>query len=167
MNDGADRRLLALLCGDVVGYSRLLAADEDGAIRQLAQRRELVSTLIVAYDGRLVDFAGDNFLAEFSSVVRAVNCALAIQHTIALETRRAEVDRRMQFRIGAHVGEVRIEGDRLFGDTVNIVARLEGAAEAGGICLSQQTLEQVSRLVKNQVRTRWISPGKAGRRLAI
>jgi adenylate cyclase len=151
MSEGAKRRLLALLSGDVAGYSRLMAADEDYTIRQLAQRRELVSSLIVAHSGRLVDFAGDNFLAEFGRVVRAVNCALAIQHTFAMENRGPDVDRRVQFRSGAHVGEVRIEGERLFGDTVNIAARREGAAEADGIGLSRQTLEQVSNHVAVEI----------------
>lgn len=138
------RQLLAMLSGDVAGYSRLMAADEDATVKMLASHRDFISITVVSHHGRLVDFTGDNFLAEFGSAVDAIRCAAQIQMAIHRRSLDIPVERRMQFRLGAHLGDVRIEGDRIYGDPVNIAARLEGLAEVGGICLSKQMVEQIS-----------------------
>lgn len=138
-----EHRLLALLSGDVVGYSRLIAADQDGTISTLATHREQISRTVVSNHGRLVDFTGDNFLAEFGSALHAVRCAAAIQHAIHRQYDGRAPDECMYFRIGAHVGDVRIEGDRIYGEAVVIASRLEGVSEPGGICLSQQLVDQI------------------------
>ena len=143
MNSGR-RQLLAILSGDVAGYSRLMALDEEATIKTLAIRRNTVGNLVVGNHGRLVDFTGDNFLAEFDSAINALRSAIEIQHSIQAEHADTPEERRMSFRIGAHVGDVRIDGDRIYGDAVNIAARLEGLSEIGGICLSRQILDQVS-----------------------
>jgi len=143
MNSAADRRLAAILCGDVFGYSRLMEEDEDGTVRTLRAWREQIGTLIAEYRGRLVDFSGDNFLAEFPAARDAVACARDIQRVLHARNAGLAPARRMEFRIGAHLGDVRTEGDRLFGDGVNIAARLQTLAEPGGICLSAAMHEQV------------------------
>ncbi|HEY8120858.1 MAG TPA: adenylate/guanylate cyclase domain-containing protein [Myxococcota bacterium] len=139
----ADRRLAAILSADVAGYSRLMADDEDATIRTLRAWREQVATLIAEHRGRLVDFTGDNFLAEFPSARDAVECALEIQRV--LESRNVALPdaRRMRFRIGAHLGDVRVEDGRLFGDGVNTAARMQQLSEAGGLCLSAMVVEAV------------------------
>ncbi len=143
MNTGK-RQLLAMLSGDVAGYSRLMAADEEATVKMLAAYRDVISITVVSHHGRLVDFTGDNFLAEFGSAVDAIRCAAQIQITLHSRSLDVPAERRMQFRLGAHLGDVRIEGDRIYGDAVNIAARLEGLAEVGGICLSKQMIEQIS-----------------------
>ena len=145
MNDGSiDHRSLAILNGDVAGYSRLMANDEDATVRMLAVQRDSIGAAVLANHGRLVDFTGDNFLAEFGSALHAVLCALEIQRTNHAKSAGLAVEQRMSFRLGAHVGAVRIDGERIYGDAVNIAARLESFSEAGGICLSQQVLDQIS-----------------------
>lgn len=138
------RQLLAMLSGDVAGYSRLMAADEDATIKTLAAHRDTIGIAVVSHHGRLVDFTGDNFLAEFGSAVDAVHCAVQIQHTLHARSADIPAERRMNFRLGAHLGDVRIEGERIYGDAVNIAARLEGLSEVGGICLSKQMVDQIS-----------------------
>ena len=138
-----ERRLLAILNGDVVGFSRLMAADQEGTIRRLAAHRDTIGITVVANHGRLVDFTGDNFLAEFGSAVHAMRCAVEIQHSIHVRDADTPSERRMNFRLGAHVGDVRIEGQLIFGDPVNIAARLQSLSEIGGVCLSRQILDQV------------------------
>ena len=120
------RKLTAILSADVQGYSRLMGEDEDATIRTLTTYRELMSTLIQKHRGRVVDSPGDNLLAEFASVVDAVECAVAVQKE--LETRNADLDksRRMEFRIGINLGDAIDEKERIYGDGVNIAARLEG-----------------------------------------
>ena len=137
------RRLAAILSADVAGYSRLMAGDEDATIATLGEYRSAITALVGDHGGRLVDFTGDNFLSEFASAVDAVRCAVAIQQ--ALRPRNASLPdgRRMQFRIGIHLGDVRVEGERIFGDGVNIAARLEGLAEPGGICISSNVHDLV------------------------
>ncbi len=137
------RKLSAILSADVVGYSRLMGHDEVATIRTLNAYRDSMVTLIQQYRGRVVDAIGDNLLAEFGSAVDAVNCAVEIQRD--LEKRNAELadDRKMKFRIGANVGDVVEEKGRIYGDGVNIAARLEGLAEAGGICISGRVYDQV------------------------
>ncbi|MBI2801646.1 MAG: hypothetical protein HYX63_15470 [Gammaproteobacteria bacterium] len=147
-----ERRLLAILSGDVVGYSRLMTADESATIVMLAAARDAIGHAVLAHHGRIVDFTGDNFLAEFSSAVHAVYAALAIQRAIAVRTADVPTAQRMVFRLGAHLGDVRIVGERLYGNGVNIAARLEGLAPAGGICLSRQFYEQVEAQISISVR---------------
>jgi TolB-like protein/class 3 adenylate cyclase len=139
----ADRRLAAILSADVSGYSRLMADDEDATVRTLRAWREQVSALIAEHRGRLADFTGDNFLAEFPAARDAVECALEIQRVIAVRNAALPEARRMRFRIGAHLGDVRHEDGRLFGDGVNVAARLQPLAEPGGLCLSAALVEQV------------------------
>ena len=126
-----ERKLAAIFSTDVQGYSRLMGEDEVETIRTITAYREVITTLIQQHRGRVVDSPGDNLLAEFTSVVEAVQCAVAIQREI--KTRNAELPphRRMEFRIGLNLGDVITEGERIYGDGVNIAARLEGLAEAG------------------------------------
>ncbi len=138
-----ERKLAAILSADVKGYSRLMAADEVATVRTLTAYRELMGSLIPQHRGRVVDATGDNLLAEFPSVVDAVLCAAEIQQ--ALKARNAELPepRRMEFRIGINLGDVIIEAERIYGDGVNVAARVEGLAEPGGICLSGTAYDQV------------------------
>jgi class 3 adenylate cyclase len=139
----ADRRLAAILSADVAGYSRLMADDEDATVRTLRAWREQVAALIAEHRGRLADFTGDNFLAEFAAARDAVECALEIQRVIEARNSALPEARRMRFRIGAHLGDVRHEDGRLFGDGVNIAARLQPLAEPGGLCISSALAEMV------------------------
>ncbi len=138
-----ERKLTAILSADVKGYSRLMSEDEEATIRTLTAYREVMATLIRQHRGRVVDSPGDNLLAEFTSAVDAVEGAVAIQQE--LNTRNAELpaNRQMAFRIGINVGDVVVEGERLYGDGVNIAARLESLAEGGGICISGTVYDQV------------------------
>lgn len=138
-----ERRLAAILSADVKGYSRLMGEDEVATVRTLTAHRKVMSALIQAHRGRVVDSPGDNLLAEFSSVLDALECAVAVQKE--LKERNAELpsSRRMEFRIGINLGDVIVEGERIYGDGVNIAARLESLAEAGGICISGTVYDQV------------------------
>src|SRR2546428_9753549 len=138
-----ERKLTAILSADVKGYSRLMGEDEEATIRTLTAYREIMTTLIQQQHGRVVDSPGDNLLAEFASVVDAVRCAMEIQQ--ALHTKNADLpaQRKMEFRIGINLGDVVIEGERLYGEGVNIAARVEGLAEPGGLCISGAVYEQV------------------------
>src|SRR5205809_1052563 len=140
---GMERKLAAILSADVKGYSRLMGGDEEATIRTLTAYREVIATLIQQHRGRVVDSPGDNLLAEFASVVDAVRCAVEIQQE--LKPRNAELpdQRKMEFRIGINLGDVVVEGERLYGDGVNIAARLEGLAEPGGICISGTVYDQI------------------------
>src|SRR6266850_168837 len=131
-----ERKLTAILSADVQGYSRLMGEDEAATIHTLTTYREVMTTLIQQHRGRVVDSPGDNLLAEFASAGDAVQGALAIQR--ALRARNAELpdNRKMAYRIGINVGDVVVEGERIYGDGVNIAARLESLAEGGGLCLS-------------------------------
>src|SRR5260221_2309253 len=142
-NDVVIRKLTAILSADVKGYSRLMGDDEVATIRILALYRAFMTTSIQQSRGRVIDSPGDNLLAEFASVVDAVQCAVNIQQ--GLKERNAELPpaRRMEFRIGINVGDVIVEGERIYGDGVNIAARLESLAEGGGICISSGVQEQV------------------------
>ena len=134
---GLQRRLAAILAADVAGYSRLMAADEGRTLAQLkADRREAVDPAIVDHRGRIVKLMGDGLLVEFASVVDAVECAAAMQRALAARNAALPADRRMALRIGVHLGDVILEDGDIFGDGVNIAARLEGLAEPGGIALS-------------------------------
>jgi TolB-like protein/class 3 adenylate cyclase len=143
-----ERKLAAILSADVVGYSRLMAEDEAATIRTLTAYREQVSVLVSEHRGRVVDFRGDDFLAEFPTALDAVTCAVEIQRVLRARNLGLPPDRRLEFRIGVHLGDIRVEEERIYGDGVNIAARLEGLAEAGGICISRTVHEQVQRRVE-------------------
>jgi adenylate cyclase len=140
---GAERKLAAILSADVVGYSRLMAEDEDATVRALCDHRDAIAALVGQHRGRVVDSPGDNVLAEFPAATDAVQCAVEIQRVLEVRNAPLPESRRMQFRIGVHLGELRVEGDRVYGDGVNIAARLEGLAEPGAICISGTVHEQV------------------------
>ena len=145
MREPVERRLAAILAADVAGYSRLMGADEEGTLERLkGHRRELVDLKVKEHRGRIVKTTGDGMLVEFPSVVDAVRCAVEVQR--GMVDRNAEVpeDKRITFRIGVNLGDVIIDGDDIYGDGVNIAARLETLAEPGGIC--------VARTVRNQIR---------------
>jgi len=141
--EGTKRKLAAILSADVKEYSRLMSQDERGTIRTLTTYKEAMSTLIQEYKGRVVDAPGDNLLAEFGSVVDAVNCAVEIQRELAERNAELPPARQMEFRIGINLGDVVQEQGRIYGDGVNIAARVEGLAEGGGICISGTAYDQV------------------------
>jgi len=137
------RKLAAIFSADVEGYSRLMGDNEEFTIRTLNNYRETMKMLIEQHRGRVVDATGDNLLAEFASVVDAVNGAAAIQQKLAERNAGIPAKRKMQFRIGVNLGDVVVEGDRIYGDGVNIAARMEGLAAGGGICISGTAYDQV------------------------
>ena len=141
--EGFKRKLAAIFSADVVGYSRLMDDDEEATVQTLNAYRNLMTKLIQQYRGRVVDTTGDNLLAEFTSAVDAVNCAVEVQRELAEYNTELPYERKMEFRIGVNVGDVIEEGDRIYGDGVNIAARIEGLAEAGGICISGRVYDQV------------------------
>jgi adenylate cyclase len=139
-----ERRLAAILAADVVGYTRLMGDDEAGTLRCLTELREQVlGPLIAEHRGRLVKLMGDGLLIEFSSVVDAVACAVDWQKAVSRHEAASDSDKRLRFRIGVNLGDVMVEGEDLYGDGVNIAARLEGHAEPGGICISGDAYRQV------------------------
>jgi class 3 adenylate cyclase len=139
-----ERRLAAILAADVAGYSRLMSRDEAGTLKSLqAHRAELIEPAIARHHGRVVKLMGDGILAEFGSVVEAVECAAEIQRDMAIRNAAVPEDRRLGFRIGVHLGDVITQGDDIYGDGVNIAARLEGLAEAGGLCISGTVYDQI------------------------
>jgi adenylate cyclase len=142
-DEGFKRKLTAILSADVVGYSRLMGQDEDITVQTLTKYRDVITSLITDHKGRVVDSPGDNILAEFVSVVNSLRCAWDVQQEI--KSRNAELphNHRMTFRIGINLGDVIEEGDRIYGDGVNIAARLEGLAEEGGICISGAVYDQI------------------------
>jgi adenylate cyclase len=142
-NAGVIRKLAVILAADVAGYSRLMAADEEGTLGALNARRQVIDELIARHHGRIFTTAGDSVMAEFASAVEAVRCAAAIQQEV--ERRNADLPeaRRMLFRVGVNLGDVMVNGDNLFGDGVNVAARLEGVAEPGGICISAAVHDQI------------------------
>jgi adenylate cyclase len=137
------RKLTAILSADVKGYSRLMSEDEAGTIRTLNAYKEMMANLIQQHHGRVVDAPGDNLLAEFASVVDAVQCAVEIQQVLRAKNPLLPENRRMEFRIGINLGDVIEEEGKIFGDGVNIAARLESLADAGGICISGTGFDQV------------------------
>ena len=132
------RKLAAILCADVVGYSRLMGADESGTLARLkAHRKELIDPTIAKHDGRMVKLMGDGALVEFSSVVDALACAVDVQRGMTERNHNEPSEQRIEFRIGINLGDVIIEGDDIYGDGVNVAARLEGLSDPGGICISE------------------------------
>ena len=137
------RKLVAILSADVKGYSRLMGEDEEGTIRTLNAYKEVITGFIQKYQGRVVGTAGDSMLVEFPSVVDAVRCAVGIQEELKDRNKGLSEGRRMEFRIGVNLGDVVEDGDTIYGDGVNIAARLESLADAGGICISGTAFDQV------------------------
>jgi len=138
-----ERKLTAILCADVFGYSRLMGECEEATLRTLSSYRKLVDSLIEQHHGRFVNSAGDSVLAEFASVVNAVQCAAEIQNTLKAENAPLLPERRMEFRIGVNLGDVMVDGEQIYGDGVNVAARLESLADPGGICVSGTVCEHL------------------------
>jgi adenylate cyclase len=142
-DEGFKRKLAAILSADVEGYSRLMDDDEEATVRTLKSYRAVINDLVQQYRGRIVDSPGDNILAEFNSVVDAVNCAVEIQRDLAERNTELAYNRQMQLRIGVNLGDVIEDDGNIYGDGVNIAARVESLAEAGGICISGRAYDQV------------------------
>ena len=141
--EGFKRKLTVIFSADAVGYSRLMGEDEAATVRTITSYRTVISTLIKQHNGTVIDSPGDNLLAEFVSVVDAVQCAVTVQKELESRNKELPENRRMHFRIGINLGDVIQEGNRIYGDGVNIAARLEGLAEPGGICISKTTFEHI------------------------
>jgi adenylate cyclase len=151
-SEQVERKLAAILTGDIAGYSRLTGADEEGTVRRLrALRAELIDPAIQNGRGRIVKTTGDGILIEFASVVDAVRCSLEVQRGMAVRNADFMPEERIEFRMGIHLGDVIVQPDGdLLGDGVNIAARLEGIAEPGGICLSEDAWRQVRDRLKEE-----------------
>jgi adenylate cyclase len=139
-----ERRLSAIVAADIAGYSALMGADEARTVRDLKGHQAVVLPMVGEFAGRIIDTAGDGILAEFPSVVNAVKCAVAIQSKMAERNAAIEPARRMQFRVGINIGDVVYDEARIYGDGINVAARLEGIAQPGGICISSKVYEEVS-----------------------
>ena len=140
----AERRLAAILAADVVGYSRLMGEDEEGTLNALnAHLAELIEPRITEYKGRIVKTTGDGLLVEFASVVDAVHCSVSVQENMAERNADALENRKIEFRIGINVGDIIVQDDDVYGDGVNVAARLEGLAPPGGICISRAARDQI------------------------
>lgn len=137
------RRLVAILAADIAGYSRLMGEDEAATVRDLKAHQAVVLPFVPQYGGRVIDTAGDGILAEFPSLIHAVECAVEIQRAMATRNRDVPPERRMQFRIGINLGDVIHDDARIYGDGINVAARLEGIAEPGGICISSKVREEL------------------------
>jgi len=177
---GNSRRLAAIVAADIAGYSRLMGANEDETVRDLKAHQAVLLPMVVTFEGRIIDTAGDGILAEFASVVQAVRFALEMQSLMAARNNERSPERRMDFRIGINFGDVVSDGTRIYGDGINIAARLESLADPGGICLSARVHEEVSgkldadwdsmgeQQLKNIARSvrvyRWVAPGTGSAR---
>ena len=140
-----ERRLVAILAADVAGYSRLIEADEEGTLGRLkALRAEVIDRKIAGHHGRIVKTTGDGLLVEFASVIDALRCAAEVQTAIAESNAPLPPDRRIEFRVGIHQGDIVVEDGDIFGEGVNIAARLEGLAEPGGLCVSARVQEDAA-----------------------
>jgi len=147
-DEGFKRKLTAILSADVEGYSRLMDDDEAATVRTLTSYRTAIADHVQQFSGRVVDSPGDNILAEFTSVVDAVNCAVEIQRELAERNAELPDERKMQFRVGVNLGDVIDEEDRIYGDGVNIAARIESLSNAGGICISHSAYDQIKNKLK-------------------
>src|ERR1700742_2790984 len=141
------RRLVAVFAADVEGYSRLMGADEVGTLKALTERRAILDKYIGEHRGRIANTAGDSVLAEFGSAVDAVQCAVDAQTALVEANTGVPPDRHINFRIGVHVGDVMVRAGDLFGDGVNIAARLQTLAQPGGVCVSSETYGQVRKVL--------------------
>jgi adenylate cyclase len=150
-----ERKLAAILSADVAGYSRLMGEDEVGTLRTLTAHRAVMDPLIAHHHGRIVGTAGDSVLAEFASVVDAVQCAVEIQQSLRANNAELPIPRRMEFRIGINVGDVVVEGEQIYGDGVNVAARLQGLADAGGIFIAGTVYNQIENKLRLGAETRF------------
>jgi adenylate cyclase len=141
---GSSRRLAAILAADIAGYSRLMGENEDETVRDLKAHQAVLLPMVEAFGGRIIDTAGDGILAEFASVVQAVRFALEMQNVMGTRNAAHSPERRMEFRVGINFGDVVSDGSRIYGDGINIAARLESLAEPGGICLSARVHEEIT-----------------------
>jgi adenylate cyclase len=146
--DKTTRKLRAILSADVKGYSLLMADDEAFTIRTLKDYRNIMSTQIVQHNGRVVDSPGDNILADFASIVDAVTCAVEIQKALKVKNEDLPDNKKLEFRIGVNIGDVVQDGDRIYGNGVNVAARIEGLAEPGGICISRNAYDHIKDKLK-------------------
>src|SRR5580692_9590857 len=138
-----ERKLSAIFAADVEGYSRLMGLDEVGTLRTLTAYRVIIDRLIASHRGRIFNTAGDSLVADFASAVDAVQCAVEVQEAVEKENADRPAGEQMRFRIGIHVGDIMVQGGNLYGDAVNVAARLEALAEPGGICISRTARDQV------------------------
>lgn len=138
-----ERKLVAILCADVDGYSRLMGENEEATLQTLTSYRKIIDQLIGQHRGRFVNSAGDSLVAEFASVVNSVKCSVEIQTALKSENASLTCERRMEFRIGVNLGDVMVEGEQIYGDGVNVAARLESLANPGGICISRTVHENI------------------------
>ena len=145
--DEFSRKLVAVFAADVEGYSRLMGVDEVGTLRGLTQRRAILDKIIEEHRGRIANTAGDSVLAEFASATDAVQCAVEAQTALGEANSNLAPDRLIRFRIGIHIGDVMIRAGDLFGDGVNIAARLQTLAKPGGVCISGATYDQVRKVL--------------------
>jgi len=145
-----DRRLAAILAADIAGYSRLMGEDEAATVRDLKGHQAAVLPLIGTFGGRVIDTAGDGILAEFASVTHATECAIRVQALVAERNRDVPEFRRMRFRIGINIGDVVHDDQRIYGDGINVAARLQGLAAPGGICVSRHVYDQLNRSLKSR-----------------
>ena len=143
MADQIPRRLVAILASDVVGYSRLMGEDEEGTLATLRAHLGIIGKLVVEFDGRVFSGVGDSVMAEFASPVQAVRCAVRVQEELERRNTELPETRRMHFRIGINLGDVMVEDDNLFGDGVNVAARLQALATPGGISISESVYQQI------------------------
>lgn len=137
------RKLTAIFYADVKGYSRLMRKDEAATVQTLKHYRSIMADLIRQHRGKVVNASGDSLLAEFTSVVDAVRCAVVVQQTFKMRNAELPESRRMLFRIGINLGDVMVDGDRIYGDGINIAARIESLAEPGGLSISRSAYDQV------------------------
>jgi class 3 adenylate cyclase len=144
MGESQSRRLAAILTADIAGYSALMGSDETRTVRDLKGHQAVVLPMVGHFGGRIIDTAGDGILAEFPSVVNAVECGITIQRKMVERNAATEPARRMEFRIGINLGDIIYDDDRIFGDGINVAARLEDIAEPGGICISSKVHEEVN-----------------------
>ena len=143
VTEGFKRKITAIMSSDVVGYSKLMGDDEAATVKTLETYKSVMSALIDQHRGRVIDSPGDNMLSEFASVVDAVQCAVAIQKELISRNAELPENRKMRFRIGINLGDVIQEEDRIYGDGVNIAARLEALADPGGICVSKTAFDHI------------------------
>ena len=137
------RKLTAILSADVKGYSRLMGEDDEATVRTITTYRKVITEVVQKHRGRVVDSPGDNILAEFASVIDAVSGAVEIQEELRVRNAELPEDRKMEFRMGVNLGDVIHEEDRIYGDGVNVAARVEGLADPGGICVSGTVFDQI------------------------
>jgi adenylate cyclase len=144
-----NRKLTAILSADVAGYSRLMGDDEAATVSTLKSHRKIITEKVQAFKGRVIDSPGDNILAEFRSIVDAVSCAVEVQQVLKEKNEELPDDRKMVFRIGVNLGDVIQDEERIYGDGVNIAARIEGLADPGGVAISGTTLDNIRNKLGN------------------